>query len=104
MNRFGKGRAYYLAAAAEDEFYRDFYCRLVGETGAKRALETELPEGVEACLREDGNTRYVFLQNFSGRERKVCVPDGYTEYSSGEIAEKVKMPPYGSVLLKGSTK
>lgn len=104
VNRFGKGKAYYLAAFAEDEFYRDFYCRLVSETGAKRALETELPLGVEACLREDGDDRLVFLQNFSGKERTVSLPMGYTEFGAETPVREIGLPPYGSIVLRGSTK
>lgn len=104
VNEFGKGKAYYLAAAAEDEFYRDFYCRLVKEAGVKRALRAELPAGVEACLREEGNTRFVFLQNFSGVEQKVCIPEGWVSLESGKAADKAVLPPYGSVVLRGSTK
>ena len=104
VNSFGKGKAYYLAASAEDGFYRDFYGRLVKETGAKRALNTQLPEGVEACLREDGDRKFVFLQNFSGEEQAVCIPAGWESFESGKAVEKAVLPPYGSTVLRGRTK
>lgn len=104
VNQFGKGKAYYLAARAGDDFYSDLYGSLVKELKLKRALEEDPPLGVEACLREDGEARWLFLQNFSGREQTVRVPSGYELFPAGDPAREVKLPSYGAVLLQGSTK
>ncbi len=103
VHSFGKGRAYYLAARAEGQFYRDLYGSLVSELGIKRALEAELPRGVEACLREAGPIKFVFLQNFSGEEKKLSLPEGYVLFPGKEPVKEVKMGPYDAVLLQGST-
>lgn len=105
VNEFGRGKAYYIGASAEDGFYLNFYRELVLSCGIKRALpETQLPDGVEACLRESKTSRYVFLQNFSGREQKVSLPAGYVLFPEEEPASEAVLPPYGSIVLRGSTK
>ncbi len=48
------------------------------------------PQGVEACLRENGEAQYLFLQNFSGRQQQVSLPQGYASLEG----EPVKRPPW----------
>lgn len=102
-NAFGKGKAYYLAAAAEQDFYRDFYRNLVSSLSIKRALDVELPLGVEACLRENGEEKFVFLQNFSGKSQEIVLPQGYVLAETGEPAAKAVLASYDSVILYTKT-
>lgn len=104
VNDFGKGKAYYVAARAEEGLYRDFYCRIAEKLKLKRALPIELPQGVEACLREKEDEQFVFLQNFSGEQREIRLPEGYMEFGSQQGISQAKLPPYGSLILRGSTK
>ena len=107
MNSRGKGRAYYLAARVTDEaFYAGFYAALVKEAGVLRAVDSELPEGVTAQLRSDGETDYVFLLNFSGREETVDL-DGksYTDLEQGgAVGQKIELPQYGVRILARAAK
>ncbi len=48
VNRFGKGRAFYLAARTEDRFLDDFYGRLAAELEIPRAI------GSRPARRRDG--------------------------------------------------
>lgn len=104
VSQYGKGSAYYIGASAEDDFYRSFYQALAARLSLKRAVDADLPRGVEACLREDGEKKWLFLQNYSGREQTVTLPDGYELFPEGEAAETVSLAPYDSVLLQGMTK
>lgn len=104
VNEFGKGKAYYIAARTEDKFCDDFYHKLAEELKLKKALEADPPQGVEACLREDETGEYLFLQNFSGEERKVSLPKRYESYPAGEQTETVKLKAYDAALLRRSTK
>jgi beta-galactosidase len=65
VNTFGGGKAYYLAANPDDHFLADFYGALDANLGLLRSLDAELPNGVSAQLRTDGETKYVFLMNFN---------------------------------------
>ena len=109
VNRFGQGKAFYIGAFLEQDFYRDFYRKLGRELEVKRALAVELPRGVEACLRENQEEAYVFLQNFSGARQTMALPAGWqlltpqgrtpqgqTSQSGGD---SVTLAPYDSQTL-----
>jgi beta-galactosidase len=70
-NRFGAGHAWYLAANGDRRFLVDFYRQRVRELGLHRAVDDELPEGVTAQVRTDGQNRFVFLLNFTGARQQV---------------------------------
>jgi beta-galactosidase len=75
VNELGAGKAYYLAARAMNPFFADFYGRLIGQTGVRRAWNACLPEGVTAQVRADDRHEYIFLMNFSGAEQRIPVND-----------------------------
>ncbi|MEJ5200426.1 MAG: Beta-galactosidase C-terminal domain, partial [Anaerolineae bacterium] len=99
-NRFGRGMAYYLAPKTEQAFLDAFYGRLA--VGLPRALEADLPAGVTARLRTDGERDYVFLMNFTAGPTGVAL-DGapYRDLLSGEaVADRVELGPYGVRMLE----
>lgn len=102
LNRFGQGRAYYLATRAESAFYADLYGKLASDLGIPRAIEAELPTGVTAQVRTDGGTDYVFVLNFSGED--ALVPLDGRAYRDAETGEPVggaelRLPVYGASVL-----
>ncbi len=103
VNSFGKGKAYYLAARAGEDFYEDFYEKLSRELELPRALE-EIPQGVEACERRTDKERYLFLQNFSGEEKRVRLPEGFFELVSGEEKKEVVLSGYDAAVLRTTAK
>lgn len=103
MNELGLGKAYYLAArVSEPAFYEALYGKLVQNAGVRRALDADLPAGVTAQLRTDGQHEYVFVQNFSGRAARVEL-DGrsYTDVETGRPADSaIELPVNGIAILK----
>lgn len=100
VNRYGQGKAYYIASRNDESFHADFYSALLRETGIRRTIETELPPGVTAQLRTDGTTDYVFLMNFSGKEQAVAL-DGksYIDVLTGEaLPPQVKLGVHGIAI------
>ncbi|WP_373430064.1 beta-galactosidase [Paenibacillus sp. GD4] len=103
VNSLGAGKAYYLAARVSDpQFYKLLYTELVKQGGIRRALDADLPEGVTAQLRTDGEHDYVFLMNFSGTEREIALDDhSYTDVESGQaVPERIRLPLYGVAMIK----
>ncbi|MFC5703006.1 beta-galactosidase [Cohnella faecalis] len=103
VNAFGSGEAYYLATRAFAPFYESFYGKLAVKLGIPRALESELPDGVTAQVRTDGETDFVFVQNYSGAERIVRL-DGRS-YRDAETEEELAsfeltLPVNGVRVLK----
>jgi beta-galactosidase len=102
VNKLGKGRAYYMATRLKGDFLGAFYKEIVREAGLTRALNTDLPAGVTAQVRTDGETDYVFVMNFSGEEKQVTL-DGrtYLDMEHGEpVGGTLGLPVNGITLLK----
>ena len=103
VNGLGEGKAYFLAArVSEPSFYDSFYGKLVDDAGVRRAIDTELPAGVTAQLRTDGEHDYVFILNFSGKEATVGLDEArYTDVESGEaVTGGMSLPLHGLRILK----
>jgi beta-galactosidase len=75
VNRFGQGKAYYIAFRNNSNFEKDFYGTLIKELDLLRALRAELPTGVTAQLRTDGERDFVFVMNFSKDEKVINLKD-----------------------------
>lgn len=71
VNNYGKGKAYYTAFRGKDDFNDKFTARLLDECGITSDFDGELPLGVTAHSRTDGENVYVFLQNYTTREQKT---------------------------------
>ena len=103
VNRFGKGRAYYMAFRGEDGFIDNFYGRLVAELKLKRAVKAALPDGVSVQMRSDGTRTFYFLLNFSRNPRIVKLDAGrYRDLETDKpVKTPVKLAGYGSKVLEG---
>lgn len=64
-NRFGDGRAYYVATRPDGACYAKLVRRLCGEQGVGPVAA--VPTGVEAAIRENAEHKYLFLLNHSGQ-------------------------------------
>lgn len=103
VNQFGEGRAYHLATRVKDtSFYVELYQAITNKAGITQTLDSELPAGVTAQLRTDGETDYIFVQNFSGTEQTVKLDNAeYTDLESGLAAPaELHLAVNGLVMLK----
>lgn len=92
-NRYGKGNAYYVATASEEDFYRDFLTELC--TGQEIAPILQTPEGVEITSRETEGERLLFVLNHNANEVPVTLPEAGTDLITGQNCEA------GEILLAG---
>ena len=101
MNTHGDGQAYYVASRNDAAFLYDFYGALVGQAGIGPVLEGDLPEGVTAQVRTDGERRYVFLMNFNPGERTVDLgAEEFEDMLNGEgVTGQVRLEGYGIKVL-----
>jgi len=104
VNKLGKGKAYYVASRNEASFINSFIAGIVKEAGVARVMDTELPGGVTAQLRTDGENDYVFIMNFNGSEQKVQMDErSYSDLLTGEVmTEELTLASYGIRILKRS--
>lgn len=100
-NGFGDGRAYYIASNPDDRFLADFYGALDADLGLLRSLDADLPHGVSAQLRTDGETTYAFVMNFNDGPATLDLGDaGYTDLLTGEtLAGEVVLGVYDVKVL-----
>lgn len=104
LNRFGTGKAYYVASRNKEPFFSDFIGKLIDDAAISRVLPAELPEGVTAQMRTNGDQEVVFLLNFNTDERLVSL-DGaaYTDLLHGAAVQNdVKVGGYGVRVLRRS--
>ncbi|WP_341278718.1 beta-galactosidase [Paenibacillus sp. FSL H8-0537] len=102
VNRLGKGKAYYVASRNKEPFFTDFFKTLVEQEGIRKVLDTELPEGVTAQLRGDGESDYVFVSNFTPQEQQVALDDHSYEdvLNGGQVGAALALAAYDVRILK----
>ncbi|MDR2654855.1 MAG: beta-galactosidase [Oscillospiraceae bacterium] len=99
-NSFGKGRAYYLAAGAEQDFYSDFFRYIAESLGLEKALSAQLPQGVSAS-RRIADKPVAIVQNFNAETAVVQLNSEMQDYESGEIyTAAIELAPYEVKFVK----
>lgn len=84
----GKGKAWHVASRNDLAFQRDFFTAISKELSLPRAVAADFPPGVVATARTDGETTYVFLQNYSAQQQQVTLPQGYQDSLTGHGTER----------------
>ncbi len=96
VNDFGKGKAYYVCADAEQAFYDDLYRGIVREVGIGGVWEDAALEGVEISVREGDGETYFFAQNFGRQEVRIRLPEGQTLFGPADG----NLVPLGGVVVR----
>ena len=97
VNKFGKGKAYYLATDFENDGYIKFYSELLKDVISSDEF-TQTPVNVSVTRRYDGENEYVFVMNFNNETKQVDLPFDY-EIVSGTF-ENGNLKPYGIAVLR----
>ncbi len=102
VNKFGKGKAYYIAFRNENEFQEDLYEGIINQLGIKTVLDTQLPEGVSVQKRTDGMSDFIFIMNFSSEEKEIDIgnPSYFDMLNETTVAGKITLDRYGLKILK----
>ena len=100
VNSYGKGKAYYMAFRPEQDFLDKITGQLLEECGITSDFDGELPYGMSAHSRTDGETVYVFLQNFSTvplTTETAC--QWITADTQEQITGQIVLAPYETRIL-----
>ncbi|HOX37514.1 MAG TPA: beta-galactosidase [Candidatus Brocadiia bacterium] len=97
VNKYGKGRAYYVASRNSNDFLCDFLGAVSREIGIRPILDGGLPDGVSVQKRGDGEREFVFVMNFNAEQVKVALGDGeyHDVLAGGRAGECVELGGYG---------
>ena len=103
-NAYGKGKAYYQAFAGEtDEFESETFEKICAELCVESVCEgvKEKPQGVTAHARTNGETEYLFVENYTNAvSGEIALKKPYEDMETGEIVTSVHLPRYGVRILK----
>ena len=100
-NKYGSGKAYYITFRDTGDFLNDFYGDLIKELGIKRALTSALPHGVTAHTRQNGELKYLFIENFNTESKKVSLDCSYTDVLTDELLSgEIEIGGFETLILK----
>ena len=98
VNEYGKGKAWYVAADADKEFYGDFLEKVLKDSGVSCGIKEEIPDAREITVRECENEKYYIYQNFGTEAVSIPVPEGEISWIYGNGSDKLKV--YGLAVAK----
>ena len=102
VNTYGKGKAYYFAFRDTGDFTDAMMEKLMGELGIASDFDGALPYGVSAHSRTDGESVFVFLQNFNTAPVTVTTAKNWvTVEKNTPVTGDIALAPYETVILKG---
>lgn len=101
-NSFGKGKAFYVAAGSNREFYAKYLSDLCDRLGILPVLKA--PAGIEATVRKNENGSFLFVLNHNDTDTEVVLPDGGTDLITGRsypAGETVVLASKDVLILEG---
>jgi beta-galactosidase len=101
VNRYGKGKAYYIGFKNEGDFMADLIYKLTDELGIKGAADIELPENAAVTMRTDGEHDYVFIQNYNSHDISFVLDGEYFDMlDEKKLSGDVTLNKFGVLVLK----
>ncbi|BCM94460.1 beta-galactosidase BglY [Abditibacteriota bacterium] len=106
VNKFGAGRAFYIAARLETSFQDQFLAHLSADLQLPSALNTQLPAGVVAQKREGNGFEWVFVSNFNGSQQSFTTSQSGFErlenraWSPLDTSATQILTPYDTAILR----
>ncbi len=100
VNSYGKGRAYYVAFRDNETYSHDLLAKLTAELGICSDFDGELPLGVTAHSRTDGEKIFIFLQNYTKYDKSTSTKYNWLTIEDGEqISGDIMLKPYETKIL-----
>ena len=101
VNHYGKGKAYYQTFRDTGAFKDRFIGRIVDELGIERAVPENMPKDVSAHKRFDGDTTYLFVENYSDKPVSgIRLDSAYTDMLTGECCDSVDLDAFHTRIFK----
>ena len=98
VNDYGKGRAWYVAADAERDFFADFLGKVLEANQIACGVKGDIPDALEITVRESKEAKYYLYQNFGTEAVQIPVPEKEASWLYGSGEEKLEV--YGLVVAK----
>ena len=98
VNEYGKGRAWYVAADAERDFFADFLGKVLETNQISCGVKGDIPDALEITVRESKEAKYYLYQNFGTEAVQIPVPEEEASWLYGSGEEKLEV--YGLAVAK----
>lgn len=99
VNRFGKGKVYYLGTHLDEPFLKQLFGTIAEEYNI--SMFPNLPEGVQVAVRTGKAGAYLFVLNLSRETHQVKLPASYHSILySIEKGREILLAPYGVDILE----
>ena len=101
VNSYGKGKAYYQAFS-DINFKEKAFDKICAELSIRSVLPCmkDLPYGVTAHARTDGENTYLFVENYTDKEVCVTLENECMNMESGEIEKNATLSAYDVRIYK----
>ncbi|MCC5848492.1 MAG: beta-galactosidase [Verrucomicrobia bacterium] len=101
-NAFGKGEVWYLATDVDPDFLLGLHRELKNRLKLRQTTGTDLPPGVGATWRTDGESEWVFLQNFGTDSVEISLDSRpHRDVESGEtVSSPLHLKPVETRILQ----
>lgn len=96
----GEGEIWLVAGNFDDNFYNAFYKMLVQRHQLAKVVDITLPMGVHATVRENGETRFIFIINYTPEEKSINIPEGVCDSRAIPLSGSHKLAPFDVCLLQ----
>ena len=105
LNTSGKGKAYYIAFRDTGDFSEKIIADILKTNNIPREFSGDLPQGVTAHSRTDGENTFLFIENYNHCEAVIDTDDSWQDMENRiPIKEKIKISPLGTVILQRKEK
>lgn len=100
VNSYGKGKAYYIAFRDNGDFTDLIIDELLRESGVCSDFDGQLPNGVTAHSRTDGENLFVFLENYNSVSVKTITQRQWITIETNQvICGEIELAPYETIIL-----
>jgi beta-galactosidase len=97
-NRYGEGRALYVATDVDSDLLRDLLLTLCDQTGISAPFVA--PQGVEVTRRSKDGRTFTFVLNHAAAEETISLPGTYRDLITGqELAGTHTLAPKDVLIL-----
>ena len=101
VNNYGEGKAYYLAFRDDGNYMDKLIGDILAEASVTSDFDGALPVGVSSHSRTDGETIFVFLENYTNKEQLLKTDINWTNAETEEkLCGEIKLSPYQMLIVK----
>jgi len=97
VNKYGRGEAYYVSTSASQDFYDDFFAKIMEKIDP--ACNDIYGDGLEIRARVRGDRKVYFVINHTGQPRTLSITNMYLNLLNGDLVQGETIVPASEVIV-----